>query len=255
MIVQLSVAILANCVLEIDHRVYSNQVEWKEVLSHWLSNGNEGIQMHTKFLCSLLAPAIDHDTHNLFRMSQTEINAIVGLLGTASNSPALTAAAWDMQFSALELVKNMIYLCFYAPNLTAFANTELMPTIISLLVHQNLSLSKAVIQLVWILLEDSGFKSHSEPFMDDVIDICSAYSMGDYELQFLTFLLQFALTSPGEYTYVHYFIWFKGFNDFKLGFLKFLLFVCQYVCVSVCLSVCLSICLSVCLSVPVGINN
>ena len=196
-IAQLSIAILANCALEIDHKVYLDQVEWKEVLSHWLSCGKEGIQMHAKFLCSFLAPAIGHSRYNLFSMSQTEIDSLVHILGAASNSPTVTAAGWGMQFSALELVQNMIYLCFYPPNLTAFANADLMPAIITLLVRQDLSLFKVVIQLVWILLGDDSFRSHSEPFMDDILEIFSNFSSDDYELQFLTHLLQFALVSEG----------------------------------------------------------
>ena len=198
-IAQLSIAILANCALEIDHKVYLDQVEWKEVLCHWLSCGKEGIQMHAKFLCGLLAPASCHSRYDLFSMSQTEIDTVVGILGAASNSPTLTAAGWGMQFLALELIQNMIYLCFYPPNLTAFANADLMPAIITLLVQQDLSLFKVVIHLVWILLGDDGFRSHSEPFMDDILEMCSTFSVGDYELQFLRYLLQFALTSEGTY--------------------------------------------------------
>ena len=198
MIIQLSIALLTNCALDIDHRVYLNQIDWKEVLCHWLSNHQGGIQMHTKFLCGLLAPAFDCSRYELFSMTQAEVDTVVGLLGTASSSPTMMAAGWDMQFSALELVENMIYLCFYPPNLTAFAKTELMPTFISLLMQQNLSLSKAVIRLVWILLGDSDFQSHSEPFMDDIMEVCSDFSMDDNELQFLVYLLHFTPTLQGK---------------------------------------------------------
>ena len=198
MIIQLSIAILANCALDIDHHVYLNQIEWKGVLGHWLSYGHRGIQMHTKFLCGLLTPAFDHSMYELFGMIQAEVDTVVELLGTASSSPTMMAAGWDMQFSALELVENMIYLCFYPSNLTSFAKAELMPTVISLLMQQNLSLSKAVIQLVWILLEDGDFQSHSKPFMDDVMDVCSDFSVGNDELQFLMNLLHFTPTSQGK---------------------------------------------------------
>lgn len=203
-IIQLLIAILANCALDIDHRVYLNQVEWEGVLGHWLSNGQGGIQMHTKFLCGLLAPAFDHPRYELFGMVQTEVDTVVDLLGTASSSPTMIAVGWDMQFSALELVENMIYLCFYPPNLTAFAKAELMPTVISLLMQQNVSLSKAVIQLAWVLLEDSDFQSHSKPFMEDVMDVCSDFSMGNDELQFLMSLLHFTPTSKGKTTLYKY---------------------------------------------------
>lgn len=204
-IAQLSIAILANCALEIDHKVYLDQVEWKDVLSHWLSCGKEGIQIHAKFLCSFLAPAIDHSRYDLFSMSQAEIDSVVRILGAASNSPTMKAAGWGMQFSALELVQNMIYFCFYPPNLTAFANADLMPAIITLLVRQDLSLFKVVIYLIWILLGNDSFQSHSDPFMDDILEICSNFNSGDYELQFLIHLLQFTLTSEGEHlcTYTH----------------------------------------------------
>jgi len=179
--------------------MYLNQIEWEKVLTHWLFNGEREIQMHAKFLCSLLAPAIDHARYDLFTMSRTEIDTVIGLLANASNSPALSVTGCGIQFSALELVENMIYLCLSPSNLTAFASTELMPTIISLLVQQNSALFKAVIRLVWILLDDSNFQNHSEPFMDDVMEMCLAFSADDCELRFLTNLLQFALNTQGTY--------------------------------------------------------
>ena len=204
-IAQLSIAILTNCALEIDHNVYLDQVEWGEVLSHWLSCGKEGIQMHAKFLCSFLAPAIGHSRYDLFSMSQTEVDSVVRILGATSNSPTMTAAGWGMQFSALELVQNMIYLCFYPPNLTAFANADLMPAMITLLVRQDLPLFRAVVHLIWILLGDESFQSHSDPFMDDILEMCSNFSSDDYdrELQFLAHLLEFTLTSEGKHLCIH----------------------------------------------------
>ena len=194
----LLVMIVANCALEINHVMYLDQVKWKEILDYWLCRSEPEFLMHVKFLCSYLAPAIENDQFNLFAINQDELTTVVDLLGNASSSEDLIATNLQAKFSALELVETITHLCFYPPNLTAFAKADIMPGIISILVHANVQLSKAVLKLLWILLEDCNFLSHCEPYMDVVVEMCLSFTRNNQELQFLANLLYFRPLTTGK---------------------------------------------------------
>jgi len=190
--------IIANCALEIDHAMYLNQVNWKEILAYWLCRSEPEFLIHVKFLCSYLAPAIGNDQLNFFAINQDELITIVDLLGNASSSDTLMATNLQAKFSALELVETITHLCFYPPNLISFAKAEVVPSFISILVHANVQLSKAVLKLFWILLEDCNFQSQSEPYMDDIVGMCLSYTRDNQELQFLINLLHFRPLTTGK---------------------------------------------------------
>lgn len=109
----------------------------------WLEQPVNGLRLHAKFLCGYIAASLSHEEFPLLEIEQTDMGEILEVLGTASTSPNLSASGFDMNFSALELIETLEHLCISHCNLSVAAKTDILPTLVSLLVNGQVPEMKA----------------------------------------------------------------------------------------------------------------
>lgn len=154
----LSFAIVGNCAYNRQFVSYLLPIDWARFLAPWISSSIGSTRIHAKICCSHVGLSLCSDDLSLLKLEGRDVNSLIQGLGSASSSHNLQGSAFGYSFSAYELLTIVQNLIIYPDNLQAFAEANLVPSLVALIVNGSPSVKKMVYYVFWCLLDSPDFR-------------------------------------------------------------------------------------------------
>ena len=136
---------------------YLPLIDWAQFLLPWTSSSIGNTRIYAKFLCSHVGLSLCCDDLPLLKFEDRDINSLIRSLAFASTSDNLQGSAFGYSFSAHELLAILQRLIINPDNFRAIAQSDLVPSLISLFVNGSLLVKKMVCNLFWCLMDSPSF--------------------------------------------------------------------------------------------------
>lgn len=160
MLVSSHLQILYHCAKETSFSAYFGTFDWINLLTRVVHSCYPEIKLPGVFLCGYLSPSLPDTCSDLWELSPSSVDLIMGLLCAASERSDLTTVFFDFKFSYIDLITSLqVLINNHSVNIELVSSSDkVIPLCQRMLTKDQVIEKKETCILLWSLLENHAFK-------------------------------------------------------------------------------------------------